>query len=294
MGNAHNGMEILLKEAVPDLKIHSITRLGNGKAGELFLVNNEIVFKTPLASDTSDSSLALEYEALNALQGKIDIPIPQPLYFGTLSDGRTFLGESLVPGEQFTQDLYEEFTQPEKDAIFAQMGDIFYQLHNAPIPPIKNANVYDSAENLAYFHENYTDAVKNALTPAEQAQIQKIADDFVAAMETDIPSVLCHGDLHFWNLNYNPATKKLCGLLDFGLVCYNDPLNDMRYFWSDTVIKMLGAYPGNVGEHAAARHLFYCICNLIEEAHSELADSGESIFIDMIKGAMYQEPLFLN
>jgi aminoglycoside phosphotransferase (APT) family kinase protein len=293
-GGRDKYMEIktVLTETFPELDIHSLTRIGNGKSGEIFLVNDEIVFKVPLSSDKSDSSLALEYEVLCSLDGKVKIAIPKPLYFGTLADGRAVLGESLVHGIQFTQELYEGLSQSEKDEIFAQMGDIFCQIHNADVSQIKNVVLCDNTDPLADFHKYYTDSVKNALTPAEQLQIQKIADDFATAVAANtVPMVLCHGDLHFKNLNYDPATKKICGLLDFGEVHYSDPLNDMRYFWSDTVVKMLRSYSGNIGENAAERHLFYCVCNIIEEAHDELEDGTAGDYVERLKKIMFQKPL---
>jgi aminoglycoside phosphotransferase (APT) family kinase protein len=284
-------IKTLLTETFPHLAIHALIRMGNGKAGEIFLVNDEIVFKVPLTSDTSDE-LELEYEVLCALHGKVNITIPQPVCFGTLPDGRKVLGESLIPGIQFTQELYEELSQPEKDAVFAQMGDIFYQIHSSAVPRIKNAAVYDRDNPLDDFHEYYTDSVKNALTPIEQAQIQKIAEEFATAVAAaPVPVVLCHGDMHFANLNYDPVTKKICGLLDFGIVNYNDPLNDMRYFWSDTVSKMLRFYPGNIGENAAERHLFYCMCNIIEAANGELINGTACEYTDRLKRIIFQEPL---
>jgi aminoglycoside phosphotransferase (APT) family kinase protein len=286
-------MEIktLLIETFPGLTIHSLTRMGKGKAGEIFLINDEIVFKVPLTFDASDSDLALEYEVLCALHGNVDITIPKPLYFGTFPDGRKVLGESLIPGIQFTQELYEELSQPEKDAIFAQMGDIFYQIHSASVPRIKNVGEFDG-DPLADFYKYYTDSVKNALSHDEQAQIQKIADEFATAIKANpVPVVLCHGDLHFKNLNYDPAEKKICGLLDFGEVHYSDPLNDMRYFWSDTVSKMLRSYSGNIGENAAERHLFYCMCNIIEAANDELANSTACEHTGKLKRIIFQKPL---
>ena len=289
-------MQNLLNEAFPNLTIHSFTRMGNGKSGEIWLANNEIVFKVTLASDTSNSSLALEYDVLHALNGKVTITIPQPLYLGTLSDGKMVLGESFVPGVQFSQELYETFSQSEKDALFAHMGDIFHQIHSADIPKINNLTAYATGEHhLNDFYTYYTNDVKNTLTHTEQAQIQKIIDDFDKAVkESPPPLVLCHGDLHFWNLNFDPKTKKICGLLDFGLTCYNDPINDMRYFWSDTVIQMLQNYPSDIGKYAAERHLFYCVHNIVEEAHDELAGGKAGFYVDNLKKVIFQNPLPLH
>ena len=100
--------------------------------------------------------------------------------------------------------------------------------------------------------------------------------------------------MHFWNLHYAPDTKKICGILDFGIACYNDPLNDIRYFWGDAATKILASYRGNIGEYPAERHLFYNICNLIEEAYGELSNGEVGFYVDNLKKAMFQEPLKIS
>ncbi|MCL2604846.1 MAG: aminoglycoside phosphotransferase family protein [Defluviitaleaceae bacterium] len=282
----------LLAETFPDIRIRTLTKLGNGKAGEIFLTNGETVFKVPLTSDESDSDLRLEYEVLLALHGKVEITIPKPICIATLADGRTVLGESLVPGVQFTHDMFDSFTQPEKDALFAQMGDIFYQLHTAEIPQIKNAPVYGVKENLEYFYENYTDSVKKELTNAEQAKIDEILQNFITAVEKNPPPVtFTHGDVHFWNLNYDPTAKRICGILDFGIANYNDPINDIRYFWPKNVAQILVKYPADLGEGLGARHLFYNMCNMIDEANGELKRGVVPESVKWLKQLIYQEPL---
>jgi hypothetical protein len=43
----------LVAEAFPDLAIRSFVKMGHGKAGEIYLANDEIVFKVPLVGDPS-------------------------------------------------------------------------------------------------------------------------------------------------------------------------------------------------------------------------------------------------
>jgi len=285
-------LKMQLSIAFPALPIRTLSPLADGKAGTTFAVNDDLVLKISLGTDDSDSCLAMEYDVLSALRGKMDFPIPQPFFFAQLPDGRYALIESRVPGVPFSQEVYETFTQPEKDAIFIQLGSVTHQLHNVSTPHFSQISVYDPAANLADFHKYYTQDIKNVLTPTEQARIEQIAGDFqAAAASCPIPTVLCHGDLHFGNLNYDPQTKRLCGLFDFGLVCYNDPLNEFRYFWSDTVTIILRAYSGDLGDNIAARHLFYCMCNIIEEAHGELRAGPPGFFVDTLKRVIFQKPI---
>jgi len=288
----NNKLKTLISEAFPGLTIHSLAQIGSGKAGEIFLANNEIVFKVPLVSDNSSSCLSVEYNVLAALYGKVRAAIPQPLYFGTLSDGRLILGESLVPGIQFTQALYESLSQREKDIVFEKLGEFFCQIHSADVPKIEGIPTNGVKQSLNYFHEYYQDIVKKELTSTEQVRIDEIVYAFCTVAETtDIPIVLCHGDAHFWNFNFDPETKQICGFLDFGIANYADPLSDMRYYWSLETAKILKKYPGNIGKNAGIRHLFYCICNLIEEAYYERTDGGSFDYINSLKQAIYQESL---
>jgi aminoglycoside phosphotransferase (APT) family kinase protein len=229
---------------------------------------------------------------LSALYGRVRIAIPKPLYLGRLSDGRAVLGESLVPGVSFSQKAYEALSQPEKDAVFEQLGDIFCQIHHADIPPLDGVPTHTPEDNIAYFHEYYKEAVKEGFTEKEKARIESIYDDFCAAVAADpVPTALCHGDVHFANLCFDPQSKSICGLLDFSIAEYNDPLNDMRYFWNDTTAKMLAAYTGGIGKNVGARHLFYGLSNLIEEAYYERANGGTFYFNAQIKKLIGQEPL---
>ncbi|MCL2189843.1 MAG: aminoglycoside phosphotransferase family protein [Defluviitaleaceae bacterium] len=281
-----------LQEAFPNLEIRTLTHLANGKAGAVYLANGEIVFKTHLASNTSDSNLALEFAALELLHGKTTLAVPKPLYFATLSNGREILGMSLLSGVQFTDEIYASLTEAEQSIIYAQLGEFLHEMHTLPAPRLQGATEYGNAPNSDYFYENYTDLVKNELTPTEQEKLAHIVQAFEATIhENPPPQVLNHGDLHFWNMHYNPLTKRLCGVLDFGLVSYHDPLNDMCYFWSDSVAKMLTKYPAPLGAGAGARHLFYNLCNLIEEAREELERGGTKTYIGYVKEAMWQAVL---
>ena len=285
-------MKQLIADAFPALSIHTLTPLGNGKAGDIFLANGDIVFKVAQESDIAHSSLALEYEVLQAFQGKLEIPIPAPLYFGTLADGRPILGETLLHGEPFSQEMYETLTRAGQEAIFAQMGDIFCQIHRADVPRIPGLTTWTAEQNLADFYEFYTDAVQAALTSDDRAIMEKIVENFRHATEAaPPPQVLCHGDMHFGNFLYDPLIKKLCGLLDFGISAYNDPLNDMRYYWSDNTQIMLRHYGGDVGTRVGDRHLFYCIHNLIEELHGEIAQGSTRAYVHVVQVALRQKRL---
>ncbi|MCL1861996.1 MAG: hypothetical protein FWF78_00330, partial [Defluviitaleaceae bacterium] len=61
-----------------------------------------------------------------------------------------------------------------------------------------------------------------------------------------------------------------------------------------TATKILASYRGNIGKYPAERHLFYNICNLIEEAHRELSNGEVGFYVDNLKKAMFQEPLKIS
>jgi len=274
----------LINEAFPDLKIRSLKKIGNGKACDVFLANNEIVFKIPLVPASPYSCLQVEYNALTALYGKTSMAIPQPLLFGNLPDGRLILGMSYLPGLQFTQELYESLSQPNKDIVFADIGEFLYQIHVAGNPKVDGIPTSELSQNIGYFHKNYQAIVMNKLTDTEQQRIDDIYNKYLTIIKsTTVPLVLNHGDIHFWNMNFNPATNRICGFYDFGEANYADPMEDMCYYWPFQVEKILQNYPAKLSETTPHRHLFYCISNIISEAYAELTNTGKSDYINYLK-----------
>ncbi|MCL1862246.1 MAG: hypothetical protein FWF78_01630, partial [Defluviitaleaceae bacterium] len=61
MNIATSNMIALLSVTFPNLTIQNLVRITNGKAGEIYLANNQIIFKVALTTDTSHSNLVLEY-----------------------------------------------------------------------------------------------------------------------------------------------------------------------------------------------------------------------------------------
>ena len=277
----------LINKAFPDLAIHSLKQIGKGKACEVYLANDEIVFKIPFNSD-STSCLSIEYQVLNALCGKVN-NIPQPLYFGTLPDGKLILGESLMPGIQFTSEIYDSLTELEQDYVFIVMGEFIRQIYYADKPHIEGIPINDPKKNIPIFEKRYTEAIKNVLNDAERRKIDEIYHKFLQALDSHVPLVLCHADMHFWNMQFDPQTRRICGLLDFGEACYADLMEDMEYYWPAQVAKIMRGHGNMLDENAGIRHLFYCMNSLMDAANDELAN-GVMTYVNYLKEMIYSKP----
>jgi len=277
----------LINNAFPDLTIHALKKIGKGKACEVYLANDEIVFKIPLKANSA-AGLSAEYRVLSALCGKVN-HIPQPLYFGTLPDGKLILGESLMPGIQFSSEIYDSLTESEQDDVFSVMGEFVRQIYYADIPRIEGIPINDPKKNIRIFETRYTETIKNVLNDAERSKVDEIYHNFLQALELHVPIVLCHADMHFWNLQYDPKMRRVCGLLDFGEACYADLMEDMEYYWPVQVAKIMRGHGSILDENAGVRHLFYCMSNLMNEANDELAN-GAMNYVNYLKELIYSKP----
>ena len=112
----------MISKTFPDLTVRSLTLMCNIKANDVYIANNEIVFKIPNNVD-NPSCLSVEYRVLCALRGKVS-GVPQPLYFGTLPDGRLILGISLIQGVQFSSEIYDSLTEAEQDDVYDVRANI--------------------------------------------------------------------------------------------------------------------------------------------------------------------------
>lgn len=256
----------LLQDTFDGLVIKKLEPLGQGKAGIICLVNGEIVFKIPLAKD---GAIALwqknEGRVLKFLEGKLDVEIPRVLYEGTSPCGRHIIGETLLSGVPFSYDLCDTYRRETQLDIQRQLGRIVRQLHDvgghdfAWQPDMPPATL---EERLAEFAENFSPQVRGMFTAKEVAQIEAIGAQYrEISIAHPVRPVLCHHDLHYFNLMVEPATQRISGLLDFGCASYSEPARDWHYYFDAQHV--LAGYGDNGDVYFPQRQRFHALAHML-------------------------------
>lgn len=271
-----NQLKRLISQTFQELSIKEFELLGTGKAGIICLVNNEIVFKIPLQSE-GDIARWQRNEAtvLKFLEGKLDIEVPKILYTGTTEDGLYIIGETLLSGTTFSYELYDTFDQETKNNILRQFGKIVRQLHEAGGEEFScklDEHQESLKDILEEFNKRFSNEVRNVFSGEEIDRIEGIAEHY-KEISTQYPvrKVLCHHDLHFFNLMFDTENKRISGLLDFGCVGYSEPARDLHYYFYPKFV--LEGYGDNGDKYFLDRQKFHALSNLLNNLQSEIANN---------------------
>ena len=274
-----NQLKRLISETFQELSIKEFELLGTGKAGIICLVNNEIVFKIPLQSEGDIARWQRnEASVLKFLEGKLDIEVPKILYTGTTEDGLYLIGETLLSGTTFSYELYDTFDQETKNNILRQFGKIVRQLHDVDGKDL-SCQIDDHQESLKdileEFNKRFSKEVRNVFSEDEIHRIEGIAEHYKEiSIQYPVKKVLCHHDLHFFNLMFDTENKRISGLLDFGCVGFSEPARDLHYYFDPKYI--LEGYGNNGDKYFLDRQKFHALSNLLSNLQSEIANDQKA------------------
>lgn len=265
----------LISETFKELSIKEIALLGKGKAGIICLVNNEIVFKIPLQNE-GDIARWQKNEAvvLRFLEGKLDIEIPKILYTATSESGLYIIGETLLSGTTFSYELYDTFDDKTKNDILRQLGKIVRQLHEVGGNdlPWQLDNRQESLEDVMdEFNKRFSFEVRNVFSSKEIEKIEGIAEHYKKiSVQHPVKRVLCHHDLHFYNLMFDTENKRISGLLDFGCAGYSEAARDWHYYFYPKYV--LEGYGDNGDKYFLDRQKFHALSHSLNSLGTEITN----------------------
>jgi aminoglycoside 2''-phosphotransferase len=267
----------IIRHTVKELQIHTILLLGKGKSGIIFLVNDEIVVKIPLKNE-SDSALWQKNEAvvLRFLEGKLDIEIPKILFAATSECGLYIIGETRLSGITFSYELYDTFDEKEQNDVLRQVGKIARQLHDA------GKNDWSWHENpekyedlIIEFDERFSIEIRGCFSRQENKKIEEIAERYQnISVQHPVNPVLCHNDLHFYNLMFDTENKRISGVLDFGCAGYTEPSRDFHYYFDAKCV--LEGYGDNGDAYFSDRQKFHALSNMLSNLRDKIADKQKT------------------
>jgi len=305
-------LEKLVAETFPDIKINKFELLGQGKAATICLANNEIVFKIPLTMEGDIGRYQKnEAEVLRFLEGKLDIEIPKVLCTATSECGLFVIGETLLPGTPFSYELSDMYNEETRYDIQRQLGKIVRNLHEKGGTDVSwqshsyqetHTEILDEFYERLYYARAETAPARAAggcceratsdlerkklpvrsLTPeilgvfsaSEITAIENIAARYKKVSEQHpVAPVLCHQDLHYYNLMFDEKTRRITGLLDFGCASYSEPARDWHYYFDAKYV--LEGYGDTGDEYFLDRQKFHALSCLLGNLAEDMTDGRE-------------------
>ena len=236
----------------PDLPIQNAAlNSGEGQYNDLLLVNGEIIFRFPKL-EAGLVTLKREVSLLRQLQGQLPLPIPAPTYVSADMEtlGYAFMGYPRIPGEPLWHPRFRTIQDPQTlRRMAAQLASFLRDLHAIPVEKLTlDLPVQDQPEEWADLYEEIRQHVLPLIAAAARDSISNHFEVFLDQVnQHPFGPTLRHGDFGSGNILYDPQSRSISGIIDFGFAGLGDPAVDIAaaMTFGDTFFAHYhAAYPG--------------------------------------------------
>ncbi len=220
----------------PELQIEKTEFNDTGQYSAVVIVNDALVFRFPRYAQYLDA-LANEAVILEALQGRLPLPVPNPIYkvFEPLEVGHAFIGYALIPGEPLWRETVQNITSESTlNHIAGQLGAFLKALHQVPASAIAaDLQRVDTVEQYRDMYQRIQAKLYAFMRPDAREQVTAHFEGYLSQTgKYAFTPVLRHGDFGTVNLLYDPQAQTMTGVLDFGGAGLGDPAVDCAGIYS--------------------------------------------------------------
>jgi aminoglycoside 2''-phosphotransferase len=227
-----------------------VTELGRGTDSVAYLVDGEWVFRFPAVANAR-RTLRREVALLPALRAALPLAIPVFEHVVPRDDGELlFVGYRVLTGLALTPDLFGTLAGDEQEAALASLAGFLQALHAVPADAARAAGVAYERVSGGY-HPGQRDLPRSLAAHLPAAEVAGLEAEF-AAFEADhepsrVAPALLHCDLKPEHVLYDPAARRITGVLDWGDVSLGDPDFDLAvvgiFFGEDFLMRLLAHLP---------------------------------------------------
>lgn len=220
------GLLARVRQALPELAIHSSRLEQSGGDHLVLVVNDEQAFRFPREGV---HDLRFEVEVLRQLRSRS--PIAVPAYDHVDPAGR-FAGYRFIDGHALTGARFVKLGKAAQAVVLDAAAAFLVALHDLPQAEVDCSGSWPRTWTAA----QYADRGLSERLPSIIRHAPQLADRveaFYEAYRHDRPEHLAivHGDLVGEHLLID-AAGSLVGIIDFGDVALGDPAQDLLGFWS--------------------------------------------------------------
>lgn len=263
-----------IRQTYPEFQYETI-RLngGEGQFNHILIVDESIIFRFPRYAPQI-KNLEREVNLLKMLQGKLPIPVPNPIYYSSSarSVGKVFMGYQMLPGRS----LWRAYLQTIKDKatrkrLAKQLAAFLVSLHQLPVDLLDSRFTdHDGSEYWADMYRSIQADLMPLMNPAAVKQVSSHFEEFLGESHNNpyVPAIR-HGDFGGSNILYDPKTRKISGIIDFGSAGLGDPAVDLASVstYGEPFFEMICEnYPG-VEVHLARARFYQGTFALQEALH---------------------------
>ncbi len=216
-----------LRSRYPELKSHHYK---STSAHNLITVNEKWMFRVP-RNQGEVGAMKRELALLRFLQGRVPLPIPDPLYVSedAREFGRTFMGYARLPGKPLYKEMLESIEEEVAQGLIEQIVFFLAALHQIPLEDLASLTL--PIRHSRHWYNALYNRVREVLFPQmpRKAREQSTAY-FETFLETTdnfaLPLTLVHGAFGPAHILYHARDRTLGGIVDFDEAGLGDPASD--------------------------------------------------------------------
>jgi aminoglycoside 2''-phosphotransferase len=197
----------------------------------VLIVNGRRVFRFP-KQDWAIDHLRQETNCLALARQHLAMPLPRWTVYESEELGHPFVAYDWIPGEALTRHTLLRLPLADQQAVAEQLGMFLHQLHTIPMSEVEQVGIRPSVTNRTPGNwQKLYDDVKEKLFPYLMAFARDWVDQLFAPVLAS-PDFMAYepafinGDLGCYHLLFNPETRRLNGVIDFGTAGVGDPATD--------------------------------------------------------------------
>lgn len=212
-----------------NIKIKKYSYLRWAFGNDVFVINNEIVFRFP-KTEQLRSHLPYEIDFLKFLKNKVKVHIPSYFYVSKAGD---FAGYDLIEGKILTPSAFKKLGRRNKEIIVDQLIEFINILHQIDF---KRFALYKPGkrEDFIEIEKRIEDEMRKKLFPKlsrnEVDLIKNFYRDSKKYLQGIPSSCPIHGDLYAYNIIWS-KDKTGVGVIDFDDYLVGDPAKDFEVFY---------------------------------------------------------------
>ncbi len=280
-----------VRDVYPDLDIQTVESHSGGQFNDILVVNEGLIFRFPKTSDAA-RKLATETVILRALQGRVNLPVPDPVYLG--SDPRTgeplFMGYRMIPGEPLWRETVAAIEDEDiLDRLATQLAIFLRQLHGVAVPDLGlELPVADGVDRWMGMYVAFREELFGYIREDARRLIAREFEEFLGeTRHFEWQPCLRHGDFGSSNILYDPHAQHISGVIDFGSAALGDPATDLAAVsgYGERLLEgFYPVYPDLLSTASRERAEFYRSTFALQQALWALRAGDQEEFQDGISG----------
>ncbi|MBO0992882.1 phosphotransferase family protein [Bacillus sp. SD088] len=280
-----------IQRVYPDLSIEEFYPNDIGQNNDVFMVNESLVFRFPKYKK-GIMCLRRETEILKYIKNIVSIPIPNPIYqsFEEMEPQKVFTGYKLIDGVPMWRESLEGVKSVEViKRLASQLVSFLSEIHSVSKEKASrdlNLKINNPQEEMSILYDKIQTKLFPYIRQEAQKEITKSFKTFLNGEAcANIEITLIHGDFGASNILWNPDTRKVSGIIDFGGSYLGDPAYDfagiLSSYGKDFFDICMNLYPN--GDQIRERVEFYKSTFALQEALHGFENQDSQAFESGIK-----------